>query len=71
MVREERPKEMSEYPRLQTVRCAICDAQITLIIELVIRTPLVREGMNPLAFDPEPTVLDGCHHFYDREKENR
>jgi hypothetical protein len=37
----------------------------------VIRTPLVREGMNPLAFDPEPTVLDGCHHFYDREKENR
>jgi len=68
---KERPKQMNDYPRLQTVRCAICDTEITLIIELVIRTPLIRDGLNPLPFDPEPTVLSGCHHFYDREEENQ
>lgn len=60
---------MSDYPKLATVRCAICDTKITFIIELVIRRSL-GDGLNPLPFDPEPTVLDGCHHFYDREDEN-
>jgi hypothetical protein len=61
---------MSDYPKLVTVSCAVCAAEITLIIELVIRTPLIRDGLNPLPFDPEPTVLSGCEHFYRREREN-
>ena len=61
---------ISEYPKLTEVNCAICGAKITLIIELIIGTPTPIDGIMRLPFDPEPTVLDGCHHFYDREADN-
>ena len=61
---------ISEYPKLVSVNCAICGAEITLIIELIIGTPEPIDGLMRLPLDPEPTVLSGCHHFYDAEAEN-
>lgn len=61
---------ISEYPKLVSVNCAICGEKITLIIELIIGTPEPIDGLMRLPLDPEPTVLSGCHHFYDQEKQN-
>ena len=64
------PVSVSEYPKLAEVNCAICGAKITLIIELIIGTPEPIDGLMRLPLDPEPTVLSGCHHFYDVEINN-
>jgi len=61
---------LSEYPKLTSVKCAICGEKITLIIELVIGTPQPIGGIMRLPLDPEPTVLSGCRHFYDAEAAN-
>jgi len=72
MGKKERSQEVTyiEYPKLAEVKCAICGAKITLIIELIIGTPEPIDGLMRLPLDPEPTVLAGCHHFYDRETDN-
>lgn len=48
---------MTEYPKIVSVDCAICGEPVSIIIEE--EGPAVR-----------PTVLAGCEHFYQREKEN-
>lgn len=54
-----------DYPKLVEVSCAICGEKITLAIELIIGTPEPIGGIMRVPFDPEPTILAGCHHFYD------
>jgi hypothetical protein len=53
-----------DYPQISTVRCAICDQDVTIIIELIAGTPRATGGLMRVPFDPEPTVLAGCEHFY-------
>jgi hypothetical protein len=48
---------MTEYPKIVDVDCAICGQAVSIIIE--------EEGPTV-----QPTVLAGCEHFYQREKEN-
>lgn len=62
---------IADYPKLLGVKCAICGADILLIIELIIGTPEPMAGIMRVPFDPEPTVLAGCEHFYQRETENQ
>lgn len=60
----------SEYPKVVAVDCAICGAAITIILELMADTPRPIGGLIRVPFYPEPTVLDGCEHFYEREAAN-
>lgn len=62
---------IADYPKLVGVKCAICGADVLLIIELIIGTPEPMAGIMRVPFDPEPTVLAGCEHFYQRENENQ
>ncbi len=62
---------IADYPKLLGVKCAICGADVLLIIELIIGTPEPMAGIMRVPFDPEPTVLAGCEHFYQRENENQ
>ena len=55
---------IADYPKLMSCKCAICGSDITLIIELIIGTPEPIGGIMRVPFDPEPTVLAGCEHFY-------
>lgn len=60
----------SEYPKVVAVDCAICGAKVTIILELMADTPRPMGGLMRVPFYPEPTVLDGCEHFHEREAEN-
>jgi hypothetical protein len=53
-----------DFPRIDSVDCAICGETVTVIIELVAGTPRATGGLMRVPFDPEPTVLSGCKHFY-------
>jgi len=56
---------VNDYPKILTVACAICGEPVTIAIELIIGTPRPIGGLMRVPFDPEPTVLQGCHHFYE------
>ena len=61
----------SEYPKVVSVECAICGEEVTIILELMADTPRAMGGLMRVPFYPEPTVLEGCEHFYEREEDNR
>jgi hypothetical protein len=58
------PVSVYDFPRIDSVDCAICGETVTVIIELVAGTPRATGGLMRVPFDPEPTVLSGCEHFY-------
>lgn len=60
----------NDYPKIMSVDCAICGETVTIIVELTAGTPRPIGGLMRVPFDPEPTVLEGCEHFYQREREN-
>jgi hypothetical protein len=60
----------SEYPKVISVDCAICGEAVTIILELMADTPRPMGGLMRVPFYPEPTVLDGCEHFHERESNN-
>lgn len=55
---------VSEYPKLATVQCAICDAEVLLVIEqLASHGPRLILDTIRWPFEFYPTVLAGCHHW--------
>lgn len=60
----------SDYPKVLTVACAICGANVTIAVELIAGTPRHIGGLMRVPFDPEPTVLDGCEHFHEKGEPN-
>ena len=60
-----------DYPKVIAVACAICGEKITIGLELNIDGPNYKGGLMRMEFVAYPTVLAGCHHFYEREQEER
>jgi hypothetical protein len=58
----------SDYPKLATVQCAICDRDVLLVIEqLAGHGPQLIAGNIRWPFEFYPTVLTGCEHWDPQE----
>ena len=60
-----------DYPKVVAVACAICGETVHIGLELNIEGPNYKGGLMRMEFSSYPTVLAGCHHFYEREEEGK
>lgn len=55
----------SEYPKLAALQCAICDADVLLVIEQMAgHGPRLILDTIRWPFEFYPTVLAGCEHYW-------